>query len=128
MERVGFDADSDSDDSILITHGDTDNAVRIYADGRNGDVNGAITWSAHNDGDRLYLDNMRLLGGIVMGATAVASNVRLRDCVVKHEGVTGGHSSTVVVAMSCFSLTGSTFAALDGDDIAGSITGELVLA
>lgn len=127
IERVGFDADSDSDRSILVTHGDLANAVRLYMDGENGDVSGLIEWSAHNDGDRLHCRGMNLDGGITMGATAVATDVKLIDCRVKHAGVIGGHASTVVQAKGCWTDEAGTIAALDGDDIAGSITGEVII-
>lgn len=128
LDAVGGDADSDSDSFITMTHADTDNAIRVYWGGpRNGEVDGRITWTVGNAGDRLYIEQAYLMGGIVVGAGAIAATLRLRDCVVKHAGVTGGSTSTLVTTMSCFSLTGTTFAALDGDDIAGSITGELIL-
>ena len=92
-----------------------------------GEVDGRIAWNVGNAGDRLYIEQAYLMGGIVVGAGAIAATLRLRDCVVKHGGVTGGNAATLVTTMSCFSLTGTTFAALDGDDIAGSITGELIL-
>lgn len=128
LDAVGGDADSDSDSFITLTHTDTDNAIRIYWGGpRNGEVDGRIAWNVGNAGDRLYIEQAYLMGGIVVGAGAIAATLRLRDCVVKHEGVTGGDGATLVTTMSSFSLTGTTFAALDGDDIAGSITGELIL-
>lgn len=128
LEAVGGDADSDSDKFLTVTHGDTSNAVRIYWSGpRNGEVDGAIYFSAKNASDRLYIENAYLMGGIEFSADNIALTLRLKDCVVKHEGVTGGHSATLVTTMSSFSLTGTTFAALDTDDIAGSITNELVL-
>jgi hypothetical protein len=128
FDSIGGDADSDSDKFITLTHGDTSNAIRVYWGGpRNGEVDGAIFWSAKDAGDRLYIEQAYLMGGIEYSADNTAATLRLRDCVVKHEGVTGGHSATLVTTMSCFSLTGTTFAALDGNDIAGSITGELIL-
>lgn len=128
LVAVGGDADSDSDKFITLTHGDTGNAIRVYWSGpRNGEVDGAIFWSAKNAGDRLYIENADLMGGIEFSADAIAATLRLKDCLVKHEGVTGGNAATLVTTMSSFSLTGTTLAALDGDDIAGSITGELIL-
>lgn len=128
LVAVGGDADSDSDSFLTWTHTDTDNAIRVYWGGpRNGEVDGNIAMNVGNAGDRLYVKDADLMGGIVVGAGAIAATLRLRDCVVKHEGVTGGNAATLVTTMSSFSLTGTTFAALDGDDIAGSITGELIL-
>lgn len=128
LKAVGGDADSDSDKFITLTHGDTGNAIRVYWSGpRNGEVDGAIFWSAKNASDRLYIENAYLMGGIEFSGDNIAATLRLKDCVVKHEGVTGGHAATLVTTMSSFSLTGTTFAALDGDDIAGSFSGELIL-
>jgi len=128
LEAVGGDADSDSDKFLTVTHGDTSNAVRIYWSGpRNGEVDGAIYFAAGDGGDRLYINDTYLMGGIEFSTGAIALTMRLKDCVVKHEGVTGGSTSLVAIAMSCFSETGGTFAILDGNDIAGNITGELIL-
>lgn len=128
LKAVGGDADSDSDKFITTMHGDASNAIRVYWSGpRNGEVDGAIYWSAKNSGDRLYISDAYLMGGIEYSADAIAATLRLENCVVKHEGVTGGNAATLVTTMSCFSLTGTTFAVLDTDDIAGSITNEVVL-
>ncbi len=118
---------SASDKTITVTHGDTSNAVRIYMDGRNGSIEGAIFFTAGDGGDRLYITGNTLNGGIEFSTDAIALDLRLIDCVVLHEGVTGGSTSLVAQAMSCFSVDSGTFAALDGDDIAGNITGESIL-
>lgn len=128
LEAVGGDADSDSDKFLTVTHGDVSNAVRIYWSGpRNGEVDGAIFFTAGDGGDRLYINDAYLMGGIEFSTGAIALTLRLKDCVVKHEGITGGSTSLVAYTMSCFSETGGTFAALDTDDVAGNITGETVL-
>lgn len=127
LDNVGGDADSDSDKFLTVTHGGSGNAVRIYASGRNGDVDGAVYFQSKDGGDKLYINDMYLMGGIEFSTDATALILRLKDCVVKHEGITGGSTSTVVYTMSCFSETGGTFAALDTDDVAGNITGETVI-
>lgn len=127
LDYVAGDADSDSDKFITVTHGGSGNAVRIYATGYNGEVDGAIYFESKDGGDRLYINDMYLMGGIQFSADSTALILLLKNCVVKHEGVTGGSTATVVYTMSCFSETGGTFAALNGDDIAGSITGETVI-
>ncbi len=126
LRNFGADGDA-ADKSITVTHGDTSNAVRIYMDGINGSIEGAIFFEAGDGGDRLYITGNTLNGGIEFSADAIALDLRLIDCVVLHEGITGGSTSLVAQAMSCFSETGGTFAALDGDDIAGNITGESIL-
>ncbi len=118
---------SASDKTITTTHGDTSNAIRIYMDGRNGSLEGAIFFDVGDGGDRLYITGNTLNGGIEFSADAIAAELRLIDCIVLHAGVTGGSTSLVATAASCFSETGGTFAALDGDDIAGAITGETIL-
>jgi len=125
INDVGFEADSASDLSIDVTHGDTSNAVRIYWDGGNGDVQGVVDLNCADGGDRFYADRVNFYGGIMAGGN-VTADIRLFNCGVLHEGITEGGTSTVVVCGFCHSLTGSTFAALDTDDVAGSITGETV--
>lgn len=125
LNNVGGDG-SASDKFITTTHGDTDNAIRIYWEGNNGDVEGNVYHSGGNDGDRLYITNVNLNGGLSTGALAVALAVRLVKCVVLHEGITGGNAAQTVTAVCCYSNSSGTFAALDTNDLAGSHTEAIV--
>ncbi len=111
---------SASDKTLLTTQGDTGNAIRVYWTGGNGDVEGDVYLDAGNDGDRFYAENVVFNGGLETAADAVAFDIRLLYCGVLHDGVTGGNGAQSIAAVWCFSKTGSTFAALDTNDLAGS--------
>lgn len=116
LKNVGGEADSDADKFIVVTHGGSGNAVRIYWDGNNGEVEGLIYFETKDAGDRLYVDNVDLLGGIQTSADAVALTMRFKNCLLKHAGGAGGNAAQVLKAMSCFSVTGTTYAAADADE------------
>ncbi len=121
--NLGFDGSS-SDYGIQCVHADADNAIRIYWEGGNGDVESKIDLASANGGDRFYVDNVIFKADIDAG-TDVASTIRLRNTQILHEGFSGGGTSVVVDLISCWSLTGSTYAACDNTDITAnsSITG-----
>ena len=122
-----FGADgSASDKSIVTLQGDTDNAIRIYWSGSNGDVEGGVYLDAGNDGNRFYVENVHFNGGFETAADAVEFQIQLRYCGVLHEGVTGGNAAQHITTVGCFSKTGNTFAALDTNDLAGSQTESII--
>jgi hypothetical protein len=125
VKDLSFEADSDTDRSVLVTHGNLSDAVRIYWD--RGEIGGLIEYSANNSGDRLHMTNCLVDGGVTVGATAVATDFKFLYCRIKHAGIVGGHSSTVVQAVNCYTNEAGTLALVDGDDIAGSITGEVII-
>jgi|GEM_PF-2219740 len=126
LRDVGGAADSASDRFIVTTQGDTDNAIRIYWNGQNGDVEGLIYLDAGNDGDRFYAQSVNFMGGLQTAADAVAFDIRLERCKVLHEGITGGNAAQTIHAICCYSQTGTTWAALDTNDLAGSHTEDIV--
>ena len=126
LRNFGADADSDSDKSITVTHGGSGNAVRIYMRGDNGGIAGAVYFQSKDNSDRLWAEGAHFDGGIELSTDATTLSLRLISCMVKHEGITGGSTSTVVDCMHCQSVTGTTYAQLDTDDVAGNITGENV--
>lgn len=125
LGHVGFDGSS-SDKGIITNQGDTNNAIRIYWDGQNGDVESDIYLDAGNDGNRFYAENVCFAAGLETAADAIEFQIQLRYCGVLHEGVTGGNAAQHFTAVGCFSKTGDTFAALDTNDLAGSHTESIV--
>jgi hypothetical protein len=125
LRNVGGDGSS-SDKMITTTHGDTSNAIRIYWDGDNGGVEGQVYMETKDAGDRLYITGVNLQGGLATSTDDIASNVRLIRCIVKHEAVSGGHSSQTITAVCCYSDASGTFAALDTDDLAGDHSESIV--
>jgi len=128
LRDVGGDADSATDRFIVTTQGDTDNAIRIYWNGNNWDVQGTIYMVAGNNGNRFYATGVVLQGGLSTSAAAVAFDIRFFDCTILHEGVTGGNAAQTIIAARCISSTGDgTFAALDTADLAGSHTETVII-
>jgi hypothetical protein len=125
LGNVGFGGDA-ADKSIVTLQGDTSNAIRIYWDSQNGDCEGKVYLDAGNNGNRFYADNVNLAAGLQTAADAVAFDIRLKYCGVLHEGVTGGNAAQTITAIGCWSQTGSTFAALDSADLAGTHTESIV--
>jgi len=127
LRNVGGDADSASDKMLTTTHGDTDNAVRIYWSGDGGSgVEGVVSFTGGNDGDRLHISDAELNGGLSTSDTAVACDIRLQNCTLLHEGVTGGNAAQTVTLVNCFTDAGGTFAVCDASDVAGSQTPAIV--
>ncbi|MCX5646517.1 MAG: DUF1565 domain-containing protein [Phycisphaerae bacterium] len=127
LRNVGGDADSASDKMLTTVHGDADNAIRVYWSGDGGGgVEGCVEFVGGNDGDRLHVDGVELNGGLATSDTAVALDIRLRNCVVLHEGISGGNAAQTLAIVNCFSQTGGTYAVADAGDVAGSQTASTV--
>jgi len=127
LENVYDNAYDNGDKFITVTHGGSGNAVRIYAKGNpNDECEGAIYFKTEDGGDRLYLHDMFLEGGIETSADAVALDIRLRNCIILHEGVSGGNAAQQIDAAFCLSNNSGTLAALDTSDLAGSHTEALL--
>lgn len=116
---VGFTGDS-ADKSIVTLQGDTSNAIRIYWDGQNGNVEGDVYLDAGNNGNRFYAERVVFDAGMETAADAVAYDIRLLYCGVLHEGITGGNGAQTITAAWCYSNASGTLAALDTHDLAGS--------
>jgi hypothetical protein len=126
IRDCGGDADSASDSFITMTHGDADNAIRVYWEGNNGGVEGRIYFDVGNNGDRFYATNVVFNGGFVSSADAIVTDFRFIRCTILHEGVTGGNAAQVITSVISYSNTGATFAKIDTADLAGSHTEVIV--
>ncbi len=125
---VGFDGDS-SDRAILVVHGGSGNAVRIYWDLGNGDVESAIDLDSEDGGDKFFVDNVIFKAGIDAGAANTTQEIRLRNCqILANAAFTGGGANGIVNLISCWSLTGTTFAIADAADVttAADLTGPVI--
>lgn len=126
---VGFDGDS-SDLAILVVHGGSGNAVRIYWDSGNGDCESAIDLDSEDDGDRFYADNVIFKAGIDAGAADTTQDILLRNCqVLANAAFSGGGATGVCTLLGCWSLTGTTYAPTDMEDVttASSLTDPVVI-
>lgn len=124
LDNVSFGQDGGT--SILTTHGNTDDAIRIYANGNMEEIEGPVYLVIKNNGDRARFNNLSLAGGLESTADDIVSEITLNGCQVKHEGVSGGHSSQKLNAIFCHTLTGATYALLDTSDLAGSHTENII--
>lgn len=112
--------------SIVTTHGDTANAIRIYAEAQMHEIEGPVSIAIGNNGDRVIFANQTLSGGLVSSADAVVSEITLKCCQILHEGVTGGNAAQVLNSIRSWTLTGATYAAVDTNDLAGSHTENII--
>lgn len=127
LKDVSGDPGDGAGNMIATTHGNADDAIRIYWDGDGGEgIDGSINFTGGNDGDRLYITHAHVAGGIVTSNTAVALDVVLRECLIKHAGITGGNASQTVKIIGCFSETGGTYAVADTGEVTGSQTPTVV--
>jgi len=110
--------------AIATTHTDSDNAIRIYWSGCGEEIESQVSFTVANSGDRAYFNNVYLAGGLVTTATDCTADLRFDFCKIKHEGVTGGHSSQTIRAVYCYS---DAEALLDASDLAGSHTDTLMV-
>lgn len=123
-----YDNSYDSGDKILtVTHGGSGNAVRVYWENQGHiECEGAIYFDTQDNGDRLWLTNVWAEGGIETSTDAVSLDIRLRNGIVLHEGVTGGNAAQQIDACFCLSNNSGTLAALDTADLAGDHTEALL--
>lgn len=112
--------------SVLTQGGNAADAIRIYMQGEQDEIEGPIYLEIKNAGDRFRATNMILSGGLESSADDIAAEITLKNCEVKHAGISGGHGSQKVNAIGCWSLTGSTYAMFDTADLAGSHTENLI--
>ena len=126
LTDVGSDNDDGTGgDMIATVHTDADNAIRIYWKG--GSVEGPINFTANNNGDRIYITDCELDGGLVTNNLNLLLTMRIRNCMVKHEGITGGNATQVIAVTGCYSsINGGSIAIFDASDVAGSQTETIV--
>jgi predicted RecA/RadA family phage recombinase len=118
--------ESDGGNSIEVPHAGTA-AVRLRVNDCT--LEGPLSFTVKSTDDQCRLVGTRLMAGLVTSADNIAMEISLRDCLVLHEGITGGHASQLLYAMGCFSETDANpnvYAALDTNDLAGSHTESLL--
>ncbi len=120
------DFESDGGDSIHVDHAASAASIRLYVQG--GTIEGPVNFTVANTDDRIRFTDAQLLGGLVTGTSATAMEIALRNCIIKHTGVTGGDAAQLLYVMDCYTVTGGNpevYAAFDGDDSAGAHTESL---
>lgn len=98
-------------------------------------VNGSGTQSVHGvnfdivdaqdslEANQIVFSPKGTLKAINTSADAVAATLLLRQCVFPHELATsGGNAAQIAISVGSVSVTGTTYAAIDTNDLAGSHT------
>lgn len=119
--------DSDGGNSIDIDHSDTSNAIRLYCN--RSTFEGPVNVVVADAGDRFRFVNSVVRGGFVSSAGDFDAEILFHNCVVKHEGVTGGHANQRVISLGSYTETDAdpnVYGALDTNDLAGSHTEQIV--
>ena len=128
LGNFGCDGGS-SDLGILVVHGGSGNAVRIYWDGGNGTFASAIDLDSEDGGDKFFVSNVDFEAGIDAGAADTTQEIKLSNCqVLANAAFSGGGATGIVNLISCWSKTGTTFAICDAADVttASSLTNPVI--
>ena len=105
---------------LLTTHGDTSNAIRVYAwGGFNADWND-ISFVGNNNGDRLIMNGCCIEDSFVSNNQATLAEFTFVSCQLPHEGFSGGNAAQHINAIGCYTKTSGIAAAADTDDFTGS--------
>ena len=137
--------DGEVDKSIdVATHGDADNSIRIYVQGKIGqnEIGGRVYFKVGNLADRLHLENCWLVGGdgganaaVYTSSDALDFRLRLFRCVLPYQsGTSGGNGLQRIAAVNCYSwvdyhdLTPELFRAFATGDMIGSHSEATIVA
>jgi hypothetical protein len=121
------DFESDGGVSVDIDHADTSNAIRLYCN--RCVFEGAINMVTADAGDRMRFDVCTMRGGVVTDAGNFDLEMLYKDCIIKHGGISGGHSNQRCIYVNCVSETDADpniYALVDGDDNVGSATDQII--
>jgi predicted RecA/RadA family phage recombinase len=119
--------ETDGGNSIDIDHPDTANAVRVYVD--NSTTEGPVNMVTADAGDRLRFNYCTVRGGVVTDTGNFDLEMLFRHCIVKHGGISGGHSNQRCIYVNCVSETDAdpnVYATVDADDNVGSATDQII--
>ena len=120
LKNVPIEMQTETDKALDIVHTDAANAMRVYATGQKNIVEGLLYIEPKNTGDRFDFTNYQFDGGMQFGTTTIASVSTFKDCILKDAGGSGGQDTQILVSMSCYSLTGTTYAAAALNDFAAN--------
>lgn len=120
--------DSSGADSIAVPHAAAGAAIRLRVN--DCVLEGQLSFTVKNTDDQCRIKRSELMLGLVTSTDNIAMEVSLRDCLVLHEGVTGGHSSQLLYVMGCFTETDANpnvYCEFDTSDAAGDHTNSLIM-
>jgi len=119
MDNVGAEGNG-TGKAIITTHGDTSNAIRVYAwGGLNADFND-ISFVGNNNGDRLIMHDCSIEDTFVSNDQATLAEFTFVGCQLPHEGFSGGNAAQYINSIGCYTKTSGIAAAADTNDFAGS--------
>jgi len=124
FRECGFGADTETDESISMTHTDADSIMKLYLHGRGlggCNVEGLLSLDTGHRDSRVIVNGMTLEGGVTNTADDVDCCIEYNSCIVPLSGGAGGHASHLVNANGCVSRDGvATWAAAVTTDFAAS--------
>ena len=125
LNDLGF--NSDGGNSLDVDHAVTTDAIRVYSN--RSLFEGAVNAVFKDAGDRLRFSDCTLRGGLASSTDDIAAEIMCKNCIIKHEGITGGHASQKLYLLGCYSETDAdpnVYAYIDTSDAAGSHTESII--
>ena len=120
LDNVAIENDTETDNAINVVHTEAGEAMRVYASGLRNIWEGILTLTPKNTDDRFTFDGIQFDGGVTFGTATIASVSTFKDCILKDGGGAGGQDTQILNSLSCFSLTGTTYAAAALADFAAN--------
>lgn len=114
--------------NIDVDHGDTSNEIILKCE--NCEFDDAVNVVVADNADVFRFKRCKLGGGFVSDTGAFTAEILFENCIILHEGVTGGASQQTIYSCSSVSETGASpnvYAAADTADFAGSHTESLIV-
>jgi len=106
-----------SGNALDVDHSDATKAITVNVNGTNV-WDGPVNIVPASTSDRFNFTGVELIQGLAGGAVDIAAVYKFRNCVLLHEGITGGHANNLVFVAGCYSYTDDTtaLAATDASD------------
>lgn len=116
--------DNGTGKALTVVNSDGSNAIRIYWNG--GNVDG-IAHTPKDTGDRLILRNVNIEENLVAAVVDVVATYFFSNCLIPHEGMTGGHASNVISTVGCWTAaTEYVPVAVDASDFPGAFSATIL--
>ena len=114
--------------AIDQNHTDTTEAIRLYFNGLLGDhrYQGQIDVVPASVDDRYEFKGVELAGGLTSAVVDIACYFLFRNCILKHEGIEGGHASQLISSVASITHTSGVASAADASDFPGAFNPTLV--
>jgi len=116
--------DNGTGKALTAINTDGSNAIRIYWNG--GNVDG-IAHTPADTGDRLILRNVNIEENLVAAVVDVVATYFFSNCLIPHEGMTGGHASNVISTVGCWTAAVEYVpVAVDASDFPGAFSATIL--